>query len=62
MDLLKELDRLTQPTAASMVRVLSTEEIAALEQDRRITPLSDIPKSHAMTRVSMPAGYLEFIK
>lgn len=63
MDLHREMDRITQPPAgASRVRVLSAEEVAELERVRRITPLQDIPKSHAMTRVSMPAGYLEFIR
>lgn len=62
MDLLNALDRLTQPTAASRVHVLSTAEIADLEREHRIAPMEDIPMSHAMTRVSMPAGYLEFIK
>ncbi len=62
MNLLRELDRMTQPTAASRVRSLSPDEIAALERDRKITPVEDIPKSHAMTRVSTPKGFLEFIK
>jgi len=62
MNLLKELDRMTQSTARSRVRVLSREEIVALERDRKITPVEDIPKSHAMTRVSTPKGFLEFIR
>lgn len=62
MNLLKELDRMTQSTGASRVRSLSPDEIAELERDHKITPVGDIPKSHAMTRVSTPKGFLEFIK
>jgi hypothetical protein len=62
MNLMRELDRLTEPQGASRVRTLSADEVANLERTGRITPLEQIPKSHAMTRSSVPRNRLEFIR
>jgi hypothetical protein len=62
MNLMRELDRMTQQTGASRVRTLSPEEVVGLERAGRITPVERIPESRAMTRVSTPKGFLEFIK
>jgi hypothetical protein len=54
MNLMRELDRMTQPTAAGRVRSLSAEEIADLEHAGRITPPERITRKGCSTRVSVP--------
>jgi len=42
MNLYHELDRITQPTAATRLRTLSPEEVASLDRAGQITPVEKI--------------------
>lgn len=52
MNLFREIDKITQPTAASRVRTLSIEEIAELKRQGSITPIEKILTQRP--RVSVP--------
>lgn len=56
MDLYAELDKLTAPPFTKITcRVLSRDEIEALESAGQITRIDDIPYLHRMGRISIPA-------
>jgi hypothetical protein len=55
MDLLDELDRLTEPQfVKATARTLSREEIEQLQAEGKITPPALIPARHMRSRVCVP--------
>lgn len=52
MNLYRELDRMTQPTAATRIRILSPEEVGELQQRGAFTPIERIRTRGP--RVSVP--------
>lgn len=57
MNIAIELDRITQPTAASSVRRLSREEIETLHPYGEVTPLEHVLAKRCEGRLCCPANW-----